>query len=78
MTVMYHESTYLSDDENMARLYFHSTAAQAAKVALAANAGKLLLGHYSARYDIESRLLAEAVKVFPNSILTYEGMVIDI
>lgn len=78
VTVMYHESTYLSDDENMARLYFHSTAAQAAKIALAANVGKLLLGHYSARYDIESRLLAEAVKFFPNSILTYEGMVIDI
>jgi len=78
VTVMYHESTYMSTDGHMADTYFHSTAAQAARVAKDAGVGKLLLGHYSARYDIEACLLAEAQAIFPNSALTNEGMVFDI
>lgn len=58
--VLYHESTYSKEDEDMAKMYFHSTAAQAAQVASDANVGKLVLGHYSARYEDENRLLEEA------------------
>lgn len=78
ISVLYHESTYLSEDETMAQMYCHSTAAQAARVAVDAGVGTLVLGHYSARYDDEKKLLAEAKNVFSNSILSYEGLIIDV
>lgn len=76
--VLYHESTYASDYEDRARLYHHSTARQAATVARDAHVGRLLLGHYSARYDDESLLLKEAQEIFPESYLTNEGMVVKV
>lgn len=76
--LLYHESTYASDNEDRARLYYHSTARQAATIALKAQAGRLLLGHFSARYDDESIILNEAKAVFPNSILAHEGLAVDI
>lgn len=76
--VLYHESTYSKEDEDMAKMYFHSTAAQAAQVASDANVGKLVLGHYSARYEDENRLLEEAKKIFPNTVLSDEGLIIDV
>ena len=75
-TVLYHESTYASDCEDRARTYWHSTARQAAMVARDAKVGKLLLGHYSARYNDESKILDEAKAVFPKSFLTNEGMTV--
>lgn len=78
VSTLYHESTYLSNDEARAKMYFHSTAAQAARVASDAHVGKLVLGHYSAKYDDESLLLAEAANIFPNTVLSNEGMVIDV
>ena len=78
VTVLYHESTYASENEDRAKLYYHSTAKQAALVAKAANVGKLLLGHYSARYNCEAVLLNEAKAVFPHSFLTQEGDVVEI
>lgn len=78
VNVLYHESTYSEEDEAMAKLYFHSTAAQAAQVASDANVGKLVLGHYSARYEDENRLLDEAKNIFPNAVLSDEGLIIDI
>lgn len=75
-TVLYHESTYASDCEDRARTYWHSTARQAALVARDAKVGKLLLGHYSARYNDESKILDEAKAVFPKSFLTNEGMTV--
>ena len=54
------------------------TAKQAAMVAKAAGVGKLLLGHYSARYNDETVLLKEAKEVFEESYLTNEGMVISV
>lgn len=78
VSTLYHESTYLSQDEARAKMYFHSTAAQAARVASDANVGKLVLGHYSAKYDDESLLLKEAAEIFPNTLLSNEGMVIDV
>lgn len=76
VTVLYHESTYASDCEDRARTYWHSTARQAAMVARDAKVGKLLLGHYSARYNDESKILDEAKAVFPKSFLTNEGMTV--
>lgn len=78
VTVLYHESTYATDGEANAKKYLHSTAHEAALVARDADAGKLLLGHYSSRYEDERPLLEEARAVFPNSHLTDEGMVIEV
>jgi len=74
--LLYHESTFLEEDLERAEFTYHSTAAQAAKVAKDANAKKLLLGHYSARYRKMQPFLEEAQKVFANVELTDEGMVI--
>ena len=78
VTVLYHESTYTSDQEDRAKIYYHSTARQAATIAAGAGVRTLLLGHYSARYNDEQVLLQEAKAVFENSILTQEGMVFDV
>ena len=76
--LLYHESTYLTAGEEMAKKYYHSTAAQAATVAMKADVGKLLLGHYSTRYGIESEILSEAQQIFPNSVLSNEGIIVDV
>ena len=78
VSCLYHESTYTTADADRAEMYFHSTAAQAAQVARDANVGRLLLGHYSSKYDDERQLLKEAQEVFAQSQLTNEGMTIDL
>lgn len=78
VTLLYHESTYTSENEDRAKLYYHSTARQAATIARNAGVGKLLLGHYSARYNNEEVLLNEAKEVFTESYLTQEGKVFSI
>lgn len=78
VNTLYHESTYSMDHANRAKLYYHSTSRQAATVAKDAHVGKLLLGHFSARYNDENQLLSEAKEVFPNSYLTKEGAVFDV
>ena len=78
VSTLYHESTYSAEDAERARLYWHSTSQDAARVARDASVGKLLLGHFSARYNNESQLLEEAKEIFPNSYLTCEGATFDI
>lgn len=78
VTTLFHESTYGSEYEKNATKYFHSTAAQAAMVARDAHVGKLVLGHYSSRYDNEKCLLEEAQAIFEKTILSNEMMVIDV
>ncbi|AUI56679.1 ribonuclease [Prevotella jejuni] len=78
VSTLYHESTYSTEDAERARLYWHSTSQDAAKVARDASVGKLLLGHFSARYNNESQLLDEAKEIFPNSYFTCEGATFDI
>lgn len=75
---IYHESTYLDIDQELATLRFHSTAKQAALLASEANVGKLLLGHYSTRYRSIIEFEEEAQISFPNSIATAEGMSIEL
>ena len=76
--LLYHDSTYDSSCTNRAKLYYHSTSQQAANVARDGNVGKLLLGHFSARYDNESAILSEAKAIFPNSFLASEGKVFKV
>lgn len=75
---LYHESTYGEDKIESAEKYYHSTARQAAMVARDAGVGKLLLGHYSSRYEDEDVLLREAKEVFENTYLTNEMDVFDV
>ena len=76
--LLYHEATYSSSDESRASLYYHSTAKQAASVAHKANAKKLIIGHFSARYENEDILLNEARSIFPNTFLANEMDIFDV
>ena len=78
VSTLYHESTYGEDKLQSAEKYCHSTARQAAMVARDAGVGKLLLGHYSSRYEDETVLLNEAKEVFENTFLTSEMDVFDV
>ena len=77
VNTLFHESTYGEDNLIRAEKYYHSTARQAALVARDAGVSKLLLGHYSSRYEDENVLLQEAREVFPNTFLTDEQLVFD-
>ncbi len=77
--LLYHESTYLDEDEDNAIMRKHSTARQAGEIANAAGVGKLLLGHFSGRYRDVSKFKSEAGEVFSKEIiLAIEGMQIQI
>lgn len=70
--VLYHESTYLDAFLDRCAQVMHSTARQAAEIARKAHAGKLLLGHYSARIEDHNLFLKEAKTVFENTELAEE------
>lgn len=70
---LYHESTYLESDAEKAALRYHSTARQAATLAQKAGVKKLLLGHYSSRYDDVAAFVTEAADLFPETTATVEG-----
>jgi ribonuclease Z len=65
--LLYHEATFLETDKGLAKQTGHSTALQAAKIALKANAGRLLIGHFSSRYKNKEDMLDEALTVFSES-----------
>jgi ribonuclease Z len=71
--LLYHEATFGEEDKNKALETQHSTTQQAAKIASLANVGKLLIGHFSARYRDLQPLLEEAQKVFDQTQLAQEG-----
>lgn len=71
--LLYHEATFMTDEESKARDTLHSTAKQAATIAKLADAGKLLLGHFSARYKDLTPVLEEAKLIFNNTELAIEG-----
>lgn len=73
-TVLYHEATFLHELLGRADQTHHTTALQAAEVAIAAGVGKLLIGHFSSRYKSLQPLLEEAVAVFSNTELALEGV----
>ncbi len=76
--VLYHEATFLKEKEEWAELTFHSTTHDAAQIAIKAGVGKLLLGHYSARYKDLTPFASEAQQIFKNAVLALEGDVIEI
>jgi len=76
--LLYHEATYGNDQQARAKETFHSTAEEAAKIALAANAGKLIIGHFSARYKDISTLVNEARNIFPNTCAAEDGAVFHV
>ncbi len=76
--LLYHEATFLNENELRASNTYHSTAAQAAQLAKESNAQKLLLGHFSARYKDLKPFEQEARKVFKESYLALEGTTFEI
>ncbi|MFT3702053.1 MAG: ribonuclease Z [Agriterribacter sp.] len=71
--LVYHETTYLDGQQEKAFLRGHSTTKQAASIALKANARKLIIGHFSSRYEELDEFLTEAKDVFENVELALEG-----
>jgi ribonuclease Z len=66
---LYHEATFMNEEKVRAKATKHSTAEQAATIAKKANVGKLIIGHYSARYNNKTALLNEAKAVFEKTVL---------
>ena len=71
--VLYHESTFLQSEENLAKKTLHSTAKEAATIALKSNAKQLILGHYSTRYENIDLFKEEAATIFPEVLLADDG-----
>ena len=76
--LLYHEATFADSEKERAAQTFHSTARQAAKAASDAGAKRLIIGHYSSRYDTPEILLKEAQEIFPATIAANEGDIICI
>jgi ribonuclease Z len=76
--LLYHEATFAEADRNRAKETYHSTATQAAEIAKRAKAKRLVIGHFSARYEDDNILKKEADPIFPNTILAKEGLVLPV
>lgn len=71
--LLYHEATFLHNMRDRANETHHTTALQAAEIAVYVNAKRLLIGHFSARYKSLDELLEESQSVFLNTALAIEG-----
>ena len=76
--LIYHETTYLDNLRERAEARFHSTTKQAAAIAQQAGVKKLLIGHFSSKYDTLEEFEAEAREVFPNTELALEGVCYEV
>ncbi|MCX6298886.1 MAG: ribonuclease Z [Bacteroidetes bacterium] len=74
VNLLYHETTYLKDMELRAAERFHSTTIQAAAIANKANVGKLLIGHFSSKYEDLADFLTETAADFQQTDLAIEGV----
>jgi ribonuclease Z len=72
--LLYHEATFASDMTQLAHETGHSTSCEAATVAKEAGVGKLILGHFSARYREVDQLVSEAREIFPETAAGEEGV----
>lgn len=76
--MLYHETTYLEDLADQAALRHHSTTLQAARTALDAGVGKLVIAHYSSRNRNQNVYEAQCRKVFPETYAACDGSVFDV
>jgi ribonuclease Z len=76
--LLMHEATFMQDMQNAAMEKWHSTTVEAATVALKAHVTRLVINHFSARYDELVPLLEEARTVFENTELAEDGAVFRI
>ncbi len=74
VSIIYHEATYLSGLAARADERFHATTHQAASIALKAGAKRLLIGHFSSKYDLLDDFLSETQSIFPEAELALEGV----
>jgi ribonuclease Z len=72
--LLYHETTYLKDLHERAAERFHSTTVQAASIAKNGKVKKLLIGHFSSKYEILDEFLTETTAVFENTELAIQGV----
>jgi ribonuclease Z len=72
--LLYHETTYLKELGERAFARFHSTTWQAATIAKKANVGRLLIGHFSSKYDKLDIFQHEAREIFERTDLALEGV----
>jgi len=76
--LLYFETTFLHKDEDLAIETLHSTTRHAAEIALKANAGKLIIGHFSSRYKNYDAFEKEAQMIFPNTNAVMDGDVFSV
>ncbi len=76
--LLYHEATFMQALADAAAGKLHSTAMEAATIAAKARVKKLIVGHFSARYEDVGPLLAEARAVFPETYPAEEGIILNI
>ena len=76
--LLYHEATFLSDKEDLAKKTKHATSKQAAQIAKDAEVGQLIIGHYSGRYKDISLFQKEAKEIFENTNLAEPGKIFKI
>lgn len=72
--LMYHEATYLNDLAKKAFERFHSTTKQAGEIAKIAKVKRLVIGHFSSKYEMLDEILEETRSVFTNTDLAIEGV----
>ena len=72
--MIYHEATYLDNMKEKATERFHCTTKQAAEIARKAMVKKLLIGHFSSKYNTLEQFEMESKEVFPNTELAIEGV----
>ena len=75
--ILYHESTFLDKHIELANTTKHSTAKQAAEIARLANVKKLILGHFSSRYNNLNDFKSQAQEIFNNVELASDGKVFN-
>lgn len=76
--LLFHEATFAQSEQARAKETHHTTAQQAAQIASDAGVGKLVIGHFSARYEDEQVLHDEAMAVFPQTIMAKENLCISL
>jgi ribonuclease Z len=72
--MLYHETTYLKDLQDRADKRFHSTTVNAATIARNAEVNRLLIGHFSSKYERLDQFAEESREIFPNTDLALEGV----